>query len=94
MAIKFIYIGCIICLHFPNQGPPKSTQIEIFGYANKPSGNPGQLLLFCINNNALVPVSHPCEEKKELVASISGKEQSITFDAITLKTAPLHFLPI
>jgi hypothetical protein len=26
--------------HFPFQGPPKFTQIWIFGFENKPSGNP------------------------------------------------------
>jgi hypothetical protein len=36
--------GHKIYQHFPIYGPPKFTQIVIFGFENKPSGNPAQQL--------------------------------------------------
>jgi hypothetical protein len=42
-STKNIQNGYKIYKHFPIYGPPKFTQIGIFGFENKPSGNPGVL---------------------------------------------------
>jgi hypothetical protein len=38
---KILPDGPKICQHLPSQDPPKFTQIGIFSFENKPSGNPG-----------------------------------------------------